>query len=441
MIASADSAARQRVERIREAWPSEGLFKGKEWLLSPDSFPLSPEVVARLDRLGPALLAFQGACNRLYLESAHGARPAWIAELLDRGKPAHLVELGRQARFAGDLPRVLRPDVILTKEGFTIAEIDSLPGGIGVTAWMNEVYTGLGDGVIGGAEGMIRGFAQVLGHGDVLISRESQDYRPEMEWMTEQIRTRLGASESCRVVETARFVATGAPREHYRFFELWDLPNVEHAEEFTRGAAEGSMTFTPPLKPFLEEKLWLALFWTLPLRETWEELLGKETFEFLQACIPYGWVFDPAPLPPFAEIPRLHIQSWQELGEFSQKQRRLVLKVSGFSELGWGSRGVSIGHDMPSQDWRKAVALASEQFGHNPYLLQEFHSGELVYHPYAERGSGELKVMEGRVRLCPYYFVEQGTPRLSGVMATIVSAEKKLIHGMRDAIIVPCAAE
>jgi hypothetical protein len=50
--------------------------------------------------------------------------------------------------------------------------------------------------------------------------------------------------------------------------------------------------------------------------------------------------------------------------------------------------------------------------------------------------------MKSRVRLCPYYFVEQGieVPRLSGVLATVCPADKKLLHGMRDALMLPCVA-
>jgi hypothetical protein len=47
------------------------------------------------------------------------------------------------------------------------------------------------------------------------------------------------------------------------------------------------------------------------------------------------------------------------------------------------------------------------------------------------------------VRLCPYYFVsgDWGRPqaKLGGVLATICPADKKIIHGMRDAIMAPCA--
>jgi len=43
--------------------------------------------------------------------------------------------------------------------------------------------------------------------------------------------------------------------------------------------------------------------------------------------------------------------------------------------------------------------------------------------------------MNGRVRLCPYYFVtgeaEAARAKLGGVLATICPANKKIIHGCR----------
>jgi hypothetical protein len=48
--------------------------------------------------------------------------------------------------------------------------------------------------------------------------------------------------------------------------------------------------------------------------------------------------------------------------------------------------------------------------------------------------------MESRVRLCPYYFVDEKTQQahLNGVLATLCPADKKIIHGMKDAALLPC---
>ena len=45
--------------------------------------------------------------------------------------------------------------------------------------------------------------------------------------------------------------------------------------------------------------------------------------------------------------------------------------------------------------------------------------------------------MKGRVRLCPYYFCGVRETKLGGVLATICPADKKLLHGMKDAILAP----
>jgi hypothetical protein len=45
----------------------------------------------------------------------------------------------------------------------------------------------------------------------------------------------------------------------------------------------------------------------------------------------------------------------------------------------------------------------------------------------------------GRLRLCPYYFLIEGRPRLSGALATFCPPDKKIIHGMQDAALLPSA--
>jgi hypothetical protein len=41
------------------------------------------------------------------------------------------------------------------------------------------------------------------------------------------------------------------------------------------------------------------------------------------------------------------------------------------------------------------------------------------------------------VRLCPYYFVPEEKPVLGGALATLCPPDKKILHGMRDAVLVP----
>lgn len=424
-----------RARRVRESLPRGGLFHEKTWRVSPRAFPISRPFAAELDQLGFRLWQFLRACNQLYRLSAEGRQPAWIAELLDRGKPPELVELARDRRFRDDVPAVIRPDLVLTDDGFTIAEIDSVPGGIGLTAWLGREYAAQGEDILGGADGMLDGFAGVLPGGDIVVSEEAATYRPEMEWLAARLNER--GTGSWRVVDDA-------PREDwqgnvYRFFELFDLANVRCAPQLEELARAGTVRITPPFKPQLEEKLWFGLFWLRPLEGYWRRELGERTLEALRRVIPYTWLVDPAPLPPHAVLPRLEVQSWDEVAGFSQKQRELILKVSGFSPSAWGSRGVVVAQDVPHGEWREALGLALSSYGTQPHLLQQFHKGRVIEHPWLDEESDTLVVMRGRVRLCPYYFPGEGRMKCSGALATICPQDKKLLHGMSDAILVPTA--
>src|SRR5437764_7661108 len=376
MLAQSD-----RLETIRSAFPTEGLFAEKDWLLSPDGFPIDKRFLAELEQLGHRLFVFQRACNQLYLLSVKGKQPEWVARYLDAGKPRELIEFSRRKEIREILPRVIRPDLILTDEGYIIAEIDSVPGGIGLTGWLNKTYSAFEREIIGGADGMLDGFESVLPNGgDIVISQEASTYRPEMEWIAAQLKDRHRDFD-WRVVSAENYEPQDG-RTVYRFFELFDLPNIPKIDGTLRANAEGRITITPPIKPYLEEKMWFALFWMHPLREFWRRELGEKYFVKLQEVIPYSWLLDPTTLPQHAVIPRLEIHEWREAAKFSQKDRDLLLKVSGFSPLGWGSRGIALGADLPHAEWEKRINHALETFESLPTIMQRFHKGRLVYHQY-----------------------------------------------------------
>ena len=160
---------------------------------------------------------------------------------------------------------------------------------------------------------------------------------------------------------------------------------------------------------------------------------------------PYSWIVDPAPLPPHGAIPELNLTDWNQLKTLSQRERELILKISGFSPHAWGSRGVYLGSDLSHADWSAAVDRALTSFEESPYVLQRFERPRLVESSYFDFEKSQLIAMAGRVRLCPYYFVigedDAARAHLGGVLATICPADKKLIHGMKDAILAPCSGE
>jgi len=443
---SADTAA-AAARSVCDAMPPGGLFAGMDWRISPAPFPIGEKLAKEIESLGRVLLQFYRAVNLLYRKSAEGKQPEWVARWLDLGKPRELVELQRSPAFKNDIPRVIRPDILLTETGFAITELDSVPGGIGLTAWLNQTYAKAESGkrkaeILGGADGMLNGFASIFGDAknvQLVVSEEAKTYRPEMNWIADQLNQRGGATFNLQPSTFSQFANGDAV---YRFFEMFDLPNVANAKKIFELAAEKKIRLTPPPKPMFEEKMLFALLWNRNLQGFWRQELGDNFFTQLKKIVPYTWLVDPAPLPPHAAIPELNLTDWQQLKSLSQRERELILKVSGFSENAWGARGVFLGSDLPQADWSAAVDAALKNFETSPSVLQRFHKPSLVDASWFDFSKNEVVPMKGRARLCPYYFVsgegDAARPQLGGVLATIVPADKKIVHGMSDAILAPC---
>lgn len=449
--------------------PKGELAEGQNttWRVTPHPFELDPKTYRFFVALGEHLLRFYRAANRLYAQAVRGSMPDWVRAWLEAGKPELVIDYARMRRFRTALPAIIRPDVIPTDDGFAITELDSVPGGFGLLAAMTRQYAKLGiDGIVGGRDGIIEGFVDAMRSYApdeanpvvaIVVSDEADSYRAEMEWLAGAA---TGSGLTAFAVHPRDLVFTEdglhlprsvtgrveLTRVHvlYRFFELFDLKNIPKIDLILYAVRKGLVAATPPFKHHLEEKLLTALFHHPMLQAFWEEQLGRESMEFLRPVFPRTWVMDPTPVPPHAVIPDLYmrgrpVSGWEQLKGGTQKERELVIKPSGFSPDAWGSRGVRIGHDMPQDEWSKAIDSALESFEESPHILQEFHKGAAFELSYYDFEAETIKPMRGRARLCPYYFVVDDEVRLSGVLATVTPLDKKLIHGMVDAIMAPCS--
>lgn len=424
---------------ITATLPPGGLFRKQSsprlpWLLSPRPLELNAKQSREILSLGHILGKFYDVCDDLYQSSAKGKIHPWISHLLDTGKPEWLINLQRSSDIRSATPKIIRPDLMLSATGFHATELDSVPGGIGITQWLSSLYAGKGWNIAGGSEGMATGFREIFPDGaDILVSEESADYLPEMAYFASE----LGEGFSLHKAETYESAKSG--KSVYRFFELFDLPNIPGSGELLNSLSKTN-ALSPPAKPHFEEKLWMALFHTPGLRTLWKTRLRESHHARLEQLFPHSWVMDPAPLPPQAALPWLNLNSWDEVKTLSQKQRRLVVKISGFSERAWGARGVSIGHDLPTQEWSQVLTQALEEYSTSPWVMQEFIPSIPIDHPYFDPETGTEKILSGFARICPYYFrLPTGDTWLGGCLATIVPKDKKKIHGMSDAILVPCS--
>jgi hypothetical protein len=152
---------------------------------------------------------------------------------------------------------------------------------------------------------------------------------------------------------------------------------------------------------------------------------------------------DPAQLPPGAVLdgPRAGghaLGDWRDLIGATQKERDLIIKISGFHETAWGARSVVLGSDCSREEWQQGVERALELAPTNLHVLQTYRKPRRVGHVlYGADAPHEARETDGRLRLCPYYFLVDGKARLSGALATFCPPDKKIIHGMVDAALLP----
>jgi hypothetical protein len=453
---------------LKETFENTHLFEDKTWKLSPHAWPITKDQLAEIKKLGQACLDFHKALEILYLRSTEGKKllrnknlvAPWVADYLDRGKPHHLIKHGRCKATRGQLPSVIRPDLLLTEDGFALTEIDSVPGGIGLTAFLNRLYAKVCDSIIGDQDAMLDGFYRALAskapdkHAPliaVLVSDEAATYKPEMVWVCEELQKQgkrvfcFHPDEVYPLGDVLHVSIEGNPEKVdviYRFFELFDLPNLKTIPYFFEALEQEDVELTPPMRAFQEEKLSLGLFHHSMLQEFWRENLPRQSLKALSKAIPKSWIMDHTPLPPTAVLdgPLVGgkpIREWTDMAEASQKERNLIIKISGFHETAWGARSVTLGSDSSRDDWNEGIQRAVELSASHLHVLQEYRKPRRLTHPIY--GDPETTFpMQGRIRLCPYFFANGETAQLAGILATFCPADKKIIHGMRDAAMLPC---
>ncbi|MBC2603889.1 Rossmann-fold NAD(P)-binding domain-containing protein [Puniceicoccus vermicola] len=452
---------------LEKAFSETSLFADKTWVVSPEAFPLDEKQLQTIREIGPALAEFQLAVERLYRRVGEGRRilrngdlkADWVLDYLDRGKPDSLLNHGKHSALKNELPAIIRPDLLLTEDGFCLTEIDAVPGGIGLTGFLNDLYREDG-GVVESEDQIPEAFFRAL-TGDLdsyqnpfvalVVSDEAETYRPEMEWLASQLQRKgrrifvFHPDELMILGDTVCASLDGNPEKIdvlYRFWELFDLPSFAWGEGLMRAVEADTVKVTPPMKHYQEEKLNLGLLHHPKLKAYWDENLPKKVRRLLFQIVPESWVVDPEPVPAnaFLHAPTvggLPISSWEELGGGSQKERSLILKVSGYHETAWGARSVVLGSDVSREAWTAALRQAMRDGEENLHILQRFQKPMRVRHPvYGD--SDEPRSMEGRVRLCPFFFRKgENDYQLEGVLSTVCPADKKIIHGMSEATLLP----
>ena len=320
-------------------------FEDKIWLTSPKPFTLNETQIKELELIGEACYQFYLSIESLYKHSKDNKSllrnklltAPWVAEYLERGKPQYLIDHAVKKRIHSKLPAIIRPDLLITEKGFALTELDCVPGGVGLTAFLNSLYE-KDFPVVGSSHDMLLNFYTSLAnlseqenpHIAIVVSNDAATYLPENQWISKQLQA-LGKNVSCINPKDIEFIE-GVPHTYnkaidiiYRFFELFELDEIQNIEKTVEAVESGKVILSPPMKTFHEEKMSFALFHHPSLEPFWQEYLSPKHLRTLRQIIPKTWIVDPAQVPPnaFLNAPFVHGRPHTILGRIracSQKR-------------------------------------------------------------------------------------------------------------------------
>jgi hypothetical protein len=383
-------------------------YKSVPWLISPAWFELNAEQILELKKLGCLLYRFLRACNNLYFTNEK------VAKLVEQGKPEKVIAV--QRAFLKEMPCLIRPDIVLTEDGFKVTEIELVVGGIGMGSKIKEAYLSVipppkpFKGSIPGS--FLKAVKSIAAKKKILLVPSfSSRYLPELKLFS-KVCKRKGLDVEAMQPEKVRKNMRVAMI--WRLFEAYEWDKIQLPDE---------VPIYPPLKQFLEEKIWMALLYCEDHRNYWKTSLGKD-FDLLKKYIPPTWIIRENYLPmPLSELMKL-----------GRKKRQYVTKLSGYSEKAWGGRSFTYWGEPSNRRWRGFLSTVMQN--NQLYILQQFQRSKKYSFPALI--NEEIKQVDNlRSRLCPFYFRIGKKVELGDIIVTLRKC--KNVHGATDSIRIPVA--
>ena len=185
-----------------------------------------------------------------------------------------------------------------------------------------------------------------------------------------------------------------------RFIDIFEIAEVAHAgmrpllDAYLDGVAIDFNT----CKQFLDEKIWLALFWDARLADEWRTLLSAEHHDVLQRILPFTVILAPETQVRVADgwlpLERLH--------ELPAGERRFVTKESGTSETAAAAQSFVVLSELSREECGEHLARLS-QVG-PPSILQDLvESAKIDFHALDPDTGAIMHQRGARVKMSAFY--------------------------------------
>ncbi|MBI1971761.1 MAG: hypothetical protein HYS53_00520 [Candidatus Aenigmarchaeota archaeon] len=393
-------------EELMKYGPLFGDFETVPWLISPDWFEITKSQLEELQSIGSVLRKFLMTCDNLYYEDEDARN---IVEQNKSDKTLHF----QRRQMRGELPILVRPDMVITNDGFKIVELEVLVGGIGEVPAVKEAYLSIvppsrpynGSMV----NSFVRAMEQIPGDGRMdrtLLVTSFPTRFPELKIFSKLCRDRGYETLPMRL-EDIYGIDDDCAKLIWRLFDVDDIEELKHIP---------NIPISPPLKQFLQEKAWLGILHDPGYEDYWESNLGQD-FHLLKNSTAKTWILRKGYMPPTDELKNL-----------PKSKRRYVTKLSD----SWGSRSFTYWPEKSGRQWNRFLSDVPE--GNSLYIMQEYQDSlKFSFPAYV---NGKISYLENlRALITPYYFFVGEKAELADIQVTLRKSRK--VHGATDSIIVP----
>lgn len=389
--------------------------------VSPNPLKLSPEQAIEIAQIGQEVNHFMQAADELY------RKDETVHKLLNTGKPeVFLLDQPAQYLF-------VRPDLIMTKAGFCLCEIETSPFGLGLAELLNRAYTQAGFETLAESSALTEYIRQNTPTGGYfLYSPKTAAYAGQITFLSEQV-----FSDAVRKWQTLSTTDAQAQPENinwnaavYRGFYLSEYlsdPNVRAIID--RQVTESSRCVLPSFTPHLEEKALLALLWDTRYEEFFKNQLGEAAFYHLRTVVPETWIVGQEKY--FAPGLPNNFSNTLALASLSRSKRTFVLKPSGFNNQSSWSEGVELLHEKSGEKAAELIHQA-EKDQQALHIVQRFQKAKDV--PMNYENGNEMTPMLARVRITPYFSLQKGEEGHLLTIKATACENTDFIHGSTASI-------
>ena len=215
------------------------------FLPSKEPFKLTQDQKQEMLNIGREICNYMDACIELYHNNEE------VRLLLDRGKPDRYKNV-KEVKYL-----FLRPDLILTDEGFVICEIETSPFGLALAEVLNDAYGNLGYNPIIN-QNQLKTYIQQQSkkRGIIAYSKKELAFKGQLDFLADQI---FGDNnrhwKAKNISESQNGLASDKEIEIYRAFYLNDQFN----DKMVANLLNENHSHIPSETPQFEEKALLAL--------------------------------------------------------------------------------------------------------------------------------------------------------------------------------------